>query len=1137
MEKDDYSFNIIHEAVASSDQFPDQTHQKVADSIFELMQSSNKAITIGLEGGWGSGKSTVVKLLSDKLGESPDNTLIFLFDAWAHEGDPLRRIFLESLILEIQPYGHNANLEALKKKISGREKTVEVKSKRTTSALGGILSVAAFFVPLGASLLASVDFTTLTAPKLGAPFHFQFWLGLLAVTLPLWALIGWRFCGSSQNSEQKQQGLMRLLLGSKKWDIFATEATEDYTQDITEDGERTSVEFEDFFKQIMDLTIGPDKTFDRALIVIDNLDRVNAEQALSIWSVLQTFFQNRNERGKLSSDEWQTKLWFLVPYDRDGLQKVWSTNHPARTTTQETSGTFANNALAESENGVISLALSSLEKCFQVIAEVPEPIMSAWADFLEKNADAALVGWPQDERKKIIDTFTVYESKMDRSPSPRQIRSFINRVGLLGLRWRNIMSAEAIALYACFRRTMSSRALRQNLILNTVSSPPVMTESVKREIAGMLFGVEARKGMQLLLRPEINTALGKGDAKMLTSLIATHQEGFWVVWEGIKSSELPNGHTEEFLINATIAFCSAAIECNEQKRVQSTIGSLQNEWRKQKGKWDFTSYDYSPAISALLEAIEEPKSFISFLEVEVNEAVVAATKSITDEADENASLRNILIMVDLLKSKNVSFVPKSYPALGKELWQYWVRVLEEIDEDCPFVLPSKNAVTNIAGLIAVDNPAPEILRVLDKTMDLVPKDGGWIAVLNKLIEWLKNPNATPTNEAAYLLLCKLIVKLGYKDKVSDAFNSPENLEKLKAVDAKNMPGLLTLTALVLESDLLKKKVSPSITDFWKSEYVAEPPSAALMLIDSLNCWSIFFQLAKDSNNAVSIGAIRDPELAGKLFEIPDANYWIDEYYWANSEDLNYMIGNLITHGGLVSAKEIIVEQPISYKKYLVLIKQFGGDVGSALVSESIRKVQASEWRDQLSKDSVLFECLGNEGVHEFKDGITSLIRDELGTGNLSQFFWGDMNAYLAKTLDRDDVEKILTEEYFEQEVDHFEDSVFEQFKTIGSSHVSNVDDKALMLRLQSWVKSEQWDRISWIVGVGFDIGSSIKEALIDCMTERFQELTAKSEDATAEYGLQILTSLAENLKIKLVSDEPPEDAEVSGNAVEEAGKE
>ncbi|HXS18512.1 MAG TPA: P-loop NTPase fold protein, partial [Polyangiaceae bacterium] len=77
------------------------SHQRVAQAIAELLKSEEGGRAIGIEGAWGSGKSTVVNLVSQHL--NPDGRFeMFVFDAWAHEGDPLRRSFLEELCKFLQ---------------------------------------------------------------------------------------------------------------------------------------------------------------------------------------------------------------------------------------------------------------------------------------------------------------------------------------------------------------------------------------------------------------------------------------------------------------------------------------------------------------------------------------------------------------------------------------------------------------------------------------------------------------------------------------------------------------------------------------------------------------------------------------------------------------------------------------------------------------------------------------------------------------------------------------------------------------------------------------------------------------------------------------------------------------------------
>ena len=90
---------LLDDAPSNIDAFG--AHQRIANALSDLIQHEEGGKTIALTGSWGSGKSTVVRLLSSALSETSANegtAKVFVFDAWAHQGDPLRRTFLEHLI-------------------------------------------------------------------------------------------------------------------------------------------------------------------------------------------------------------------------------------------------------------------------------------------------------------------------------------------------------------------------------------------------------------------------------------------------------------------------------------------------------------------------------------------------------------------------------------------------------------------------------------------------------------------------------------------------------------------------------------------------------------------------------------------------------------------------------------------------------------------------------------------------------------------------------------------------------------------------------------------------------------------------------------------------------------------------------
>lgn len=131
-------------------------HHRLANAIGKMMTDESGGRMIGLEGGWGSGKSTVISLLLKNLETArPDQIASVIFDAWAHEGDPLRRTFIESLVRGLQkkrwvdPEAWNNKLD----RISNRRRESETKSTSRPTALAYCFAISLLFVPLGTALV------------------------------------------------------------------------------------------------------------------------------------------------------------------------------------------------------------------------------------------------------------------------------------------------------------------------------------------------------------------------------------------------------------------------------------------------------------------------------------------------------------------------------------------------------------------------------------------------------------------------------------------------------------------------------------------------------------------------------------------------------------------------------------------------------------------------------------------------------------------------------------------------------------------------------------------------------------------------------------------------------------------------
>ena len=307
-----------------TDGFKKGPHQRIANAIAGLIQPRDaKGIAIGIEGSWGSGKSTVGRILIKELEGKKEETsqkedkkekkkiVTVYFDAWAHEGDPLRRTFLETIIKEFQKEDWvdkqvwDENIEIL----ANRRQEITTEDKLLITFWGRVIMFTLLLVPVGGALIAAALHEPVTFPgqTIAQKFLILLLLGLLLSFSPAIVLL----IGSIL---EPKKDLLSLFLNkgpTKKATVTSKTANP------------TSIEFETNFEKLLKEALeGKDR---RVVLILDNLDRVDAKDALSIWSTLQTFFQHKGTK----RDEWHERLWLIVLYDYNGLKQLWTKNEAA----------------------------------------------------------------------------------------------------------------------------------------------------------------------------------------------------------------------------------------------------------------------------------------------------------------------------------------------------------------------------------------------------------------------------------------------------------------------------------------------------------------------------------------------------------------------------------------------------------------------------------------------------------------------------------------------------------------------------------------------------------------------------------------------------------------------------------------
>lgn len=510
---DKFDFTVQNDSAANVDLLKDGTHQKIADRLFDLItKSETKGLTIGLEGSWGSGKSTVVNLLRNKLEQRVD-TFVFYIDSWAHEGDSLRRTFLESFTQQLEEIDANkSELDEIKNKISNRIITKNITTEPVINCAGVICSIllvfalpiGLLFVDKGIEHLWNGDYSV---------FYDYLTFGLILAISPIFAALVFCLCNfiAKIRTKDKKKKILPIF--------WTTDTTENTTNETTKEPEKTSIEFEIFFEKLLE--VARKKGKEKIVCVIDNLDRINSGDALKIWSTLQIFVQSKNPKGPQK----QRDVWIIVPYDETGLRLLWDKKE-----------------INENKDNQASCSKSFLDKNFQLRIDVPKMLFEGWEDYARKIIDNSLSRFDDTQRKIVLEMLKRGRKAIDDAPSPREIKTYVNQVGFLyDLHKRNNISLESLCFYVDLKylKSMTSDKIKDNLLSNSYLSYNQVfnlfedPENIKKELSAILFNVEKEKGMELLLKDPVISALENKRIEDLKKLVDNHEHAVFTLVEKI----------------------------------------------------------------------------------------------------------------------------------------------------------------------------------------------------------------------------------------------------------------------------------------------------------------------------------------------------------------------------------------------------------------------------------------------------------------------------------------------------------------------------------------------------------------------------------------------------------------------------
>ncbi|GAA5218324.1 P-loop NTPase fold protein [Corallincola platygyrae] len=376
------------EEPSSEDLFDGQGHSHAANALKRVIEEDDSAHTLGLEGELGAGKSTIIKLLEDRLDQ--DRYHFVIFDVDTHHHSSIKTALIKVLQKEIKNLNQVNSLtqKRIDKAANQALGNVLEYTKRTNSSLSWLVIAYAVSIAFSIryakegieSLITFFDtlFINNTNP-LYLPFSVEALLGFSPLIV---LLVNWRY-NSYQLKKGKKKDVVRLADVFKRNSIDRIQETFDVSREVG------SLELKDALTAFTQ-SIPEDKTI---VLVIDNLDRVEARLVREIWSDLNIINALAGKKMKV-----------LVPF---------SSAHVAK-------------SLSDDDDNELYSGMEYISKRLPIVFQAPPIVTAGWRDqfrkLWEENLGNSVEG--VNIAAELIDMW----QRPGQGVTPRQLKKLINDI-------------------------------------------------------------------------------------------------------------------------------------------------------------------------------------------------------------------------------------------------------------------------------------------------------------------------------------------------------------------------------------------------------------------------------------------------------------------------------------------------------------------------------------------------------------------------------------------------------------------------------------------------------------------------------------------------------------------------------------
>ncbi len=421
---------------------------------------------IGLEGAWGTGKSTIIELAKQKLNSS---VTLVTYDLWSHRLELSRAKLLESVVGDLCNRGvlEKAYLARLHS-LTAEQTITYYREAPAVSWLGIIYAVC----------LASTSLSHYAG---------NWWLKCLPAIVGALAFLS-SVCGDVfRRKTSVKEALARALYISKN------EKLDGKIEERVEKAESGINEYQKFFKDIV-----AESGSKPLALVFDNMDRLTNPEIRDFWSAIHILFA-----GPRDKTPWRLRV--IVPFDGDRVSAAFSEG-----------------------NAEYSTGRDYILRTFDVVYRVNAPRSMAWREFFEAKFKLAMEADDKliNQMGEALHVFELANGTPE-SVSPRRIIAFIDQIKtVLDVAGAEAPALKIVALYLCFwaKSKVCGAQTEEELIASGdfISDPLLKSEYASSSdcvaMAALVFQVPRNEAKDVMVHAVVKDALEKGGSAVLETM-------------------------------------------------------------------------------------------------------------------------------------------------------------------------------------------------------------------------------------------------------------------------------------------------------------------------------------------------------------------------------------------------------------------------------------------------------------------------------------------------------------------------------------------------------------------------------------------------------------------------------------------